>query len=324
MIDKRTLLSGAVATGVLAFAIPGWAQNYPTKLVRIIVPFAPGGVDVTARLIADRLTAALGQPFVIENRPGAGGSVGAKAVASAEPDGYTLLFSTPGPVVVSPAINRNAGYDAVRSFAAIALVSKSPLLLVVHPSVPAKTVNDLVAYARNNPGKVHFPSPGFGTQPHLVGEMFKALTKTDIVHVPYRGSAPSITDLLAGQMQMYFDNFANVLQHVDSGRLRALGVTGEARSPQLPDVPTMDESGHGGIEATYWNGLLAPAGTQPAIVARLNAAVNDALGLPEVRAALLKLGSNPAGGTTEEFAAFIAAEAQRWGTVVREANIKVE
>ena len=152
--------------------------------------------------------------------------------------------------------------------------------------MPAKTVKELVAYAKANPGKVHFPSPGFGTQPHLVGEMFKSMTGLDIVHVPYRGSAPSITDLLAGQMQMYFDNFANVLQHVESGKLRALAVTGEARSPQLPDVPTMDESGFGGIAATYWNGMLAPAGTPPAIVARLNAAVNEALAAPEVRAAL--------------------------------------
>ena len=154
------------------------------------MPFAPGGVDVTARLIADRLTAALGQPFIVENRPGAGGSVGAKVVTSSEPDGHTLMFSTPGPVVVSPLINRNAGYDTLKNFAPVAIVSQSPLLLVVHPSVPAKTVKELVAYAKANPGKVHFPSPGFGTQPHLVGEMFKSLTGTDIVHVPYRGSAP--------------------------------------------------------------------------------------------------------------------------------------
>jgi len=324
MIERRWLLGGGVAAIVSALAAPALAQTYPTKPVRIVVPFAPGGVDVTARLMADRLTAAMGQPFVVENRPGAGGTVGAKVVTGAPPDGYTLLFSTPGPVVVSPLINRNAGYDSVKNFAPVAIVSQSPLMLVIHPSVPAKTVRELVAHAKANPGKVHFPSPGFGTQPHLVGEMFKSLTGADIVHVPYRGSAPSITDLLAGQMQMYFDNFANVLQHVHAGKLRALAVTGDARSPQLPDVPTMRESGYGGIEATYWNGMLAPAGTPAAVVTRLNAEMNTALALPEVRAALVKLGSNPRTGTPQDFAAFIAAEKERWGKVVRDANIKVD
>ncbi|MPZ38530.1 MAG: tripartite tricarboxylate transporter substrate binding protein [Rhizobiales bacterium] len=329
MITKRWFLSGARAAAVVLasvciFAASALAQDYPTKPVRIIVPFAPGGVDVTARIIADRLTASLGQPFIIENRPGAGGSVGAKVVTSADPDGYTLMFSTPGPVVVSPMINRNAGYDAVKSFAPVAIVSQSPLLLVIHPSVPAKTMKELVAYARANPGKVHFPSPGFGTQPHLVGEMFKSMTGLDIVHVPYRGSALATTDLLAGQMHIYFDNFANVLQHVEGGKLRAIAVTGNARNPQLPNVATMGESGYGGIAATYWNGMLAPAGTPAAVIARLNGAINQALATPAVSAALKKLGSNPKIGTPREFAAFIADEAQRWGKVVRDAGIKVE
>jgi tripartite-type tricarboxylate transporter receptor subunit TctC len=322
MIDRRTFLSSAAAISVLA--CPALAQTYPARPVRIVVPFAPGGVDVTARLIGDRLAATLGQPFIIENRPGAGGATGAKIVTGSEPDGYTLLFSSPGPVVVSPAINRNAGYDPVKSFAAVAIVSQSPLVLVVHPSLPVKSVRDLVDYAKANPGKVHFPSPGFGTQPHLVGEMFKSLTGADIVHVPYRGSAPSITDLIAGQMQMYFDNFANVLQYVEGGNLRALAVTGQARSRQFPDVPTMAESGYGAIAATYWNGLLAPAGTPPAIVGKLNAAVNQSLNLAEVDAALRTLGSDPKAGTPQEFAAFIAAEAEHWGRIVREAQIKIE
>src|SRR5262249_2123012 len=181
--------------------------------------------------------------FIIENRPGAGGAVGAKMMASSDPDGHTLMFSTPGPVVASPLVNRNAGYDTLKNFAPVAIVSQSPLLLIIHPSVPANTVKELVAYAKANPGKVHYPSPGFGTQPHLVGEMFKSMPGLDIVHVPYRGSAPAITDLLAGQMQIYFDNFANLLQHVESGKLRALAVTGDTRVPQLPGVPTMTESG---------------------------------------------------------------------------------
>jgi tripartite-type tricarboxylate transporter receptor subunit TctC len=324
MIGKRGFLSGAIAAAACALAAPAPAQTYPVKPVRIIVPFAPGGVDVTARLVADRLTAALGQPFIVENRAGAGGSVGAKMVASSDPDGHTLMFSTPGPVVVSPVMNRNAGYDSVRSFAPVAIVSQSPLLLVIHPSVPAKTLKELVAYAKANPGKIHFPSPGLGTQPHLVGEMFKSMTGLDIVHVPYRGSAPAVTDLLAGQVQIYFDNFANLLQHVEGGKLRAIAVTGDGRSPQLPDVATMDESGYGGIAATYWNGMFAPAGTPAAVVARLNGVVNQALATPEVRSALQKLGSDPKTGTPQEFAAFIAAEAERWGKVVRDANIRVE
>jgi tripartite-type tricarboxylate transporter receptor subunit TctC len=324
MLSKRWLLSGVIATGLAVIAIPAAAQTYPAKPVRVVVPFAPGGVDVTARLIAERLTVSLGQPFVVENRPGAGGSVGAKVVASADPDGYTLMFSTPGPVVVSPLINRNAGYDTLKDLVPVAIVSQSPLLLVVHPSVPARTVKELVAHAKANPGKVHFPSPGFGTQPHLVGEMFKQLTGVDIVHVPYRGSAPAITDLLGGQMQFYFDNFANVLQHVESGKLRALAVSGDTRNPKLPNVPTMGQSGYGGIVATYWNGMLAPARTPPAVLAKLNAAVNKTLAAPEVRAALQRLGSEPKAATSQEFAAFVADEIQRWRKVVRDAKITVE
>jgi tripartite-type tricarboxylate transporter receptor subunit TctC len=322
--SKRWFICCLVAAGLCAGTAPTLAQTYPAKPVRVVVPFAPGGVDVTARIIADRLTAALGQPFIVENRPGAGGSVGAKTVASADPDGYTLMFSTPGPVVVSPLINRNAGYDTLKDFTPVAIVSQSPIVLVIHPSVPAQTLKELVAHAKAHPGKVHFPSPGFGTQPHLVGEMFKALTGLDIVHVPYRGSAPAITDLLAGQMQIYFDNFANVLQHIESGKLRALAVTGDARSPQLPNVPTMEQSGYGSIVATYWNGLLAPARTPPDIVAKLNKAVNEALATRDLRAALQKLGSNPKTDSSQAFAAFIAAETQRWGKVVRDASIKVD
>jgi tripartite-type tricarboxylate transporter receptor subunit TctC len=324
MIGNLRTVAILIAAWLCGEAAPASAQTYPSRPVRVIVPFAPGGVDVTARMIADRLTASLGQPFVVENRPGAGGTVGARAAASAEPDGHTLLFSTPGPVVVGPAINKNAGYDSVKSFAPVAIVSQSPLLLVVHPSLPVKTVQELVAYARANPGKVHFPSPGFGTQPHMVGEMFKSLTGLSIVHVPYRGSAPAITDLLAGQMHMYFDNVANVLPHVQGGKLRALAVTGDSRSNQVPDVPTLDETGHRGIIATYWNGMFAPAATAPAIVDRLNATINAAIATPELKTALLKLGSNPRTATPREFAAFIAEEAHRWAEVARQAKIRID
>src|SRR5215470_8681670 len=280
MITRRHALAvwlGAALGPVLGvpMASPVAAQNYPSRPVKMIVPFAPGGVDVTARIVAERLAAALGQPFVVENRPGgAGGSVGAKAAASAEPDGYTLLFSTPGPSTISPAINRNAGYD-VKSFAAVAIVSNSPIMLVVNPSVPAKTVPELIAHAKANPGQVRYPSPGYGTQPHLLGEMLRTVADAPVVHIPYRGSAPSITDLIAGQVHFYFDNIPNVLQQVRAGQLRAMALTTEARDPQFPDLPTVAESGLSGFVATYWNGVLAPAGTPAGIVARLNAVINE-------------------------------------------------
>jgi tripartite-type tricarboxylate transporter receptor subunit TctC len=303
---------------------PAAAQAYPTRPVKIIVPFAPGGVDVTARVIAERLSGALGQPFLVENRSGgAGGSVGAKAVASAEPDGYTLLFSTPGPVTISPAVNRNAGYD-VRNFSAVAIVSMSPLMLVVNAALPVRSVAELIAYAKASPGRVLYPSPGYGTQPHLLGEMFKGATGAEVVHVPYRGSAPSITDLLAGQVHFYFDNVPNLLAHVQAGRLRALALTTIARDPLYPDLPTMAESGLSGFEATYWNGVLAPAGTPAGVIDRLNAAANDGLITAEMQATLRRLGATPKSDTARNFAEFLVAEAAKWATVARAADIKVE
>jgi tripartite-type tricarboxylate transporter receptor subunit TctC len=326
VITRRTLLSSALIGAPLCAlaAQPAAAQAYPSRPVKIIVPFAPGGVDVTARIVADRLAAALGQPFVVENRPGgAGGSVGAKAAASAEPDGYTLLFSTPGPSTISPAINKNAGYD-VKSFAAVAIVSNSPIMLVVNPSVPAKTVPELIAHAKANPGQVRYPSPGYGTQPHLLGEMLRTVADAPVVHIPYRGSAPSITDLIAGQVHFYFDNIPNVLQQVRAGQLRAMALTTEARDPQFPELPTIAESGLKGFVATYWNGVLAPAGTPASIVAKLNAVINEALQSPEMQASLRRLGAEPKTLSPEEFAAFLVSESRKWADVAQAAGIKLE
>ncbi len=326
MITRRILLSALPAAGLCALAAgPAATQSYPNRPIKIIVPFPPGGVDVTARLVADRIAAALGQPVVVENRPGgAGGSVGAKAAASAEPDGYTLFFTTPGPLTIGPAINKNLDYDPVKSFSAVAMVASSPIMLVINPQLPVQSVAELVAYAKGNPGKVNYPSPGFGTQPHLLGEMFKSMTGTIIVHIPYKGSAPSITDLIAGEVQMYFDNTPNVLQFVQAGKLRALALASESRHPKLPGLPTMVESGLPGFVATYWNGLLAPAGTPANIVARLNAAVNDGLKSPDLQATLARLGAEPKGGSPREFAAFIADEAQKWAAVAKAADVKVD
>jgi tripartite-type tricarboxylate transporter receptor subunit TctC len=290
--------------------------------VKIIVPFAPGGVDVTGRVVADRLSATLGQPFIIENRPGgAGGSVGAKAVATAEPDGYTLLFSTPGPVTISPAVNRNVDYDT-RNFAAVALVSNSPLMLVINPSLPVTSVQELVAYAKANPGKIHFSSPGYGTQPHLLGELFKVTTGASVMHVPYRGSSPAITDLIGGQVQMYFDNVPNLLQYVQAGTLRAIALTSDVRSAQFPELPTFAESGLPELVATYWNGVLAPAGTPASVIEKLNSVINDGLRSADMQASLRKLGSEPQSASPQEFTQFLNAEAQKWATVAKAANIK--
>jgi tripartite-type tricarboxylate transporter receptor subunit TctC len=300
------------------------AQSYPTRPVKIIVPFAPGGVDVTARVVADRLSSALGQPFIIENRAGgAGGSVGAKSVATAEPDGYTLLFSTPGPVAISPAVNRNVDYDS-RNFAAVAIVSNSPLMLVMNPSVPVTSVQELVAYAKANPGIIHFSSPGYGTQPHLLGELFKVTTGASVTHVPYRGSSPAITDLIGGQVQMYFDNVPNLLQHVQAGSLRAIALTSESRSEQFPNLPTVLESGLNGFVATYWNGVLAPAGTPADVVNKLNTVINEGLKSAEMQASLRKLGAEPKSASPQEFGAFLTAEAQKWAAVAKTANIKAD
>jgi tripartite-type tricarboxylate transporter receptor subunit TctC len=270
------------------------------------------------------LSSALGQPFIIENRAGgAGGSVGAKSVATAEPDGYTLLFSTPGPVTISPAVNRNVDYDS-RNFAAVAIVSNSPLMLVMNPSVPVTSVQELVAYAKANPGIIHFSSPGYGTQPHLLGELFKVTTGASVTHVPYRGSSPAITDLIGGQVQMYFDNVPNLLQHVQAGALRAIALTSESRSEQFPNLPTVLESGLNGFVATYWNGVLAPAGTPADVVNKLNTVINDGLKSAEMQASLRKLGAEPKSASPQEFGAFLTAEAQKWAAVAKTANIKAD
>jgi len=318
------MLAATAGAPLCALASHAGAQTYPNRPVKIVVPFAPGGVDVTARLVADRLAAALGQPFVVENRPGgAGGSVGAKAVAGAEPDGYTLLFSTPGPSTISPAINRNAGYD-VRSFAAVAIVSNSPIMLAVNPALPAKTVTELVNYAKANPGQVRYPSPGYGTQPHLLGEMLRTEAGAPVVHIPYRGSAPSITDLIAGQVHFYFDNVPNLLQQVRAGQLRAMALTTEARDPQFPDLPTVAESGLKGFIATYWNGVLAPAGTPASVIAMLNRVINEGLRSPDMQASLRRLGAEPQTMSPQEFAAFLVAESSKWAAVAQAAGIKLE
>jgi tripartite-type tricarboxylate transporter receptor subunit TctC len=327
MLSRRQVLSGALALGVPAFAAGrAAAQSYPNRPVKIIIPFGPGGpTEFIIRLVADRLTTMLGQPFVIENRPGgAGGTIGAKSVATAEPDGYTLLFSSPGPLVTAAAVYKNLDYDPIKSFAPIAMVIYAPQMLVVHPTLPARSVAELVTYAKSNPGKVTFGSSGYGTQPHILGEMLKLAAGINIVHVPYRGAGQSVTDLLAGQVQMIFETTAILLPHVEGGRLRALAVATDARSPLLPDVPTTGESGYPKIIASFWSGLLAPAGTPAAIVAKVNATANAILQSKEAQAGLARLGAEARIGAPQDFAAFIAAETPRWAAITNETGIKVE
>ena len=302
------------------------AQTYPTRTITVVIAFPPGGnTDGVVRFLAEKLTTSLGQAVVIENRPGgAGGTVGTRSVASAAPDGHTLLLSPPGPLVVAPLIYKNVGYDPAKAFSPITSLLSIPQMLVVNPAVPVKTIQELVAYAKANPGKISFPSPGYGTQPHLLGEMFKLMAGIDIIHVPYKGPAPAVTDLLAGQVQMYFESIGLLLPYIEAGQLRALAVADEARNPQLPNVPTTTESGFPKLQAIYWSGVLAPAGTPASIVNRLNTEINTIMKAKEMEAILAKLSAKPKVGSPEDLSTFIASETQKWAAVVKAANIKVD
>jgi len=327
MLTRRAFLSSGVAAAAVAFpGLPAVAQSYPTRLIKIVVPSPPGGAsELVTRPIAERLTSVLGQSVVIENRPGgAGGTIGVKSVANADPDGYTLLVSSPGGLVVAPALYKNLGYDPVKNLAPIATLFSSPQILVVNPALPVASLKDLIAYVKANPGKLSFASPGYGTQPHLLGEMFRLSAGIDIVHVPYKGPMQGITDLLGGQVQMIFENIPLLLAHVRSGRLRALAVADESRSPQLPDVPTTTESGLPKLQATFWAGVLAPAGTPAGIIGKLNAAINEEMRSKDIDAVLVKLSAKPKLGTSEDFARFMAAETRKWTEVVTAAGIKFE
>jgi tripartite-type tricarboxylate transporter receptor subunit TctC len=323
MITKRTVLCALACAAVLA-AADARGQTYPTKPIRMIVPFPPGGpIDVMGRLVGDRLSQGLGQTVVIENRPGAGAVIGSKAAASAEPDGYTLLFGSSGSLAVTPALYKNAGYDPVQSFAPVATVSIGPMVLATNASVPAKTVAELVAHARANAGKLNYGS-GLGTPPHIAWGLFKLLTKTDVLYVPYKGAAPAITDLIAGQLHFILDAPGVLLPHIQQGKLRALAVTSPKRFADLPDVPTMVEAGYPDFVMTFWTGVVAPAGTPEPVIARLNRVINDGLNSAEMKASLARFRVEPMAGTPQDFAAFIASEAKKWAGVISAAGIKVE
>jgi tripartite-type tricarboxylate transporter receptor subunit TctC len=310
---------------VLAGAMPAGAQGYPDRMIKIVVPFTPGGpVDLVARLVAQRMAPALGQSVVIENRPGGAGVIGAKAVAGAEPDGYTLLFGNVSTLAVLPAVTRNRDYDPAKSFVAVAKVSDSPEVLVVDPALPVHSVGELIAYAKAHPGTLNYGSSGYGNATHLSAEWFKAKTGVDIVHVPYKGLSDTLTGLIGGQVIMAFGAIEGVLPMIQQGKLRPLAVTTAQRFPLVPDLPTMTESGVEGFMVTSFEGVVAPAGTPGAIVARLNAAINQSVANPDIQARFARLGIQPSTGSPQEFAAFFAAENRKWAAIVADAHIGAE
>jgi tripartite-type tricarboxylate transporter receptor subunit TctC len=325
---KRVLLPAVAAILALSSPDAANAQAYPQKQpIKLVVPFPAGGpTDGMARVVSDRLGAVLGQSIVIENRGGgAGGSIGAKAVATSDPDGYTLLITPGGALTTGPAVHKQKiGYDPVQAFTPVALLMTSPLIFSVHPSLPVKALAELVAYAKANPGKLTWGSQGFGTAPHLLSAMFKLDHGVNILHVPYRGTAPLLTAAIAGEVQMLADPMTTSLPHVLSGKLRPLAVTSQTRIAKLPDVPTIVEAGFPRLANTFWLGVVAPAGTPAAIIDKLNAAFRDSLADKDVRGRLANLGAEVRVSTPDEFRKFLADELALWSSVVKAADIKVQ
>jgi tripartite-type tricarboxylate transporter receptor subunit TctC len=317
------LLGFAIASLVVAASTSADAQGYPNRPVRWVVPYPPGGAtDIMARLIGHRLSEKLGQQFVIENKPGAGNNIGTESVVNAPADGYTVLLVNPANAI-NASLYAKLNFNFLRDIAPVAGISRVPNVMTVHPDVPAKTVAEFIAYAKANPGKINMASSGNGTSVHLSGEMFKAMTGVEMQHVPYRGSAPAMTDLIAGQVQVIFDNMPSVLQHIRAGKLRALAVTTAARSSELPDVPTVAETVKD-YEASAWFGMGAPKNTPTEIIATLNKAINEILAEPGIKTRLAELGGVPIVATPEEFGKIVQAETEKWEKVVKFAGARVE
>jgi tripartite-type tricarboxylate transporter receptor subunit TctC len=308
---------------VLALASPLHAQEFPNRPVRIVAPFAAGGsADVIPRIVGERLSAMWGQPVIVENRPGAGGNIAAEYVYRAEPDGYTLLSSPPSTLIINQYLYANLAYDQSQ-WVPVSVMVAVPNVLLVNPKVAAKNAQELIAYAKANPDKLNYASQGSGTTSHLTGEMFKTVAGVRIVHVPYKGSAPALTDLLAGQVDMMFDNLGVSLQHVRSGRLRALAVGSERRVASLPDVPAMSEV-LPGFESVTWFGVVAPPKTPMPIAEKISAAIAEALRSPETRKRIADLSAEPIGNTPAQMAAFMRKDAERWREVIRSAGVKAD
>ena len=300
-------------------------DKYPSRPVRVIVPTPAGGpIDVMARLTANEIAPKLGQSVIVDNRGGAGNTIGSAEAARATPDGYTLLYSSSSGLVIAPMLQKSAGYDPLKSFEPIAVVGATANILVVNPAVPAKSVAELIAYAKANPGKVNFSSGGVGTLPHLIGEYFKSHAGINVIHVPYRGGGPSIQDVVAGHIEYTFEGISVLLPLIKAGQLRALAVTTAQRSPLLPDVPTMIESGFPDFATSAWTGLLAPAGTPGDVIAKLNGAVNAALQTPEMKASLDKLAADPIGGGPAELTKIIKSDIGKWQPIIQALNLQTD
>jgi len=301
------------------------AQTYPVRPMRIVVPFPAGGIaDLFARVIGQKFNETWGQPVVVDNRPGAGGNIGAEIVAKSPPDGYTLVMGSIGTHSVNVSLFSKLAYDPIRDFAPVALVMEAEGLLVLHPSVPVRTVKELIALARARPGQVAYASAGYGTAGHLAGELFKSMARVDMVHVPYKGNVPAITDLISGQTSLLFATMPTVLPQVQAGRLRALAVTSSARSPAAPELPTIAEAALPGYSVTNWIGLFAPAGTPRDIVLKLNGETVRIMQAPDIQKRLLSEGAKFTPWTPDEYAAFVKSEMTKWAKVVKEAGIRVD
>jgi tripartite-type tricarboxylate transporter receptor subunit TctC len=314
-----------IIVALLALPAESAAQNYPERVVRIVNPYPPGGsVDVMARILAQKLSDNLGQQFIVENRAGGGGNTGSDFVAKAEPDGYTLLFTAPGPLTVNQTLYSKLSFDPAKDFAPIALFATAPIVLIVNPAVPANDVRQLIALAKKEPGKINFASAGNGTTNHLSGELFKSMAQIDIVHVPYRGAGPAMNDLVGGHVQMFFDLMPVVLPQIAAGKVRALANAGARRPAALPNVPTVAEQGLAGFDASSWYGLVAPAKTPEPVLAKLRDEVAKALKAPDMVARIHELGSEPGTAFGKDFGTFMAAETGKWAEVIRASGAKAD
>jgi tripartite-type tricarboxylate transporter receptor subunit TctC len=315
----------AASIMAMSWVAPARAAEYPSRPIALVVAFTPGGPsDVLARIVGKQMEQLLGVPFVIENRPGAGGNIAADAVAHAAPDGYTLLMGNNSILATNESLYKRLSYSPQKDFSPIALIGTQANILVVNPQVPANSLKELIALAKAQPGKLNFASSGHGAAAHLAGELFKAEAKVDIVHVPYKGAAPALQDLIGGHSQLMFATAASVVGHIKGGKVRALAVTTLKRTQILPDIPTMDEAGLPGFEASTWHGLVAPAGTPAEVIAKLHGAAVKALQDPGVQASLERLGVDIVGGTPEQFKAYIAAEVPKWAAIVKASGAKME
>ena len=321
----KSVTRGVAALLIAVTPLAALAQGYPDKPIRVIVPVPAGGTpDVIARMVTPGLSNLLGQQLVVDNRGGAGGLIGAEMAAKAIPDGYMLFFSSPGSLTILPHLQKHVNYDTLRDFLPVSLVSVGPFLLITHPSVPVKTVKELLALAKAEPGKLNYASAGNGAANHLAMELFKSMAGVNLTHIPYKGAPQAVTDLIGGSVNLMFNSIPPALPHIKSGRLRLIAVSSAKRSPQLPDAPTVSEAGVAGYESITWFGLLAPAKTPPAIVARLHRELVKVVRAPEMRAQLELQGYDPVGGSPAEFAAFIRAESAKYAKVVKLSGAKVD